>query len=102
MEKTFQTLNELETAGSVTRYAIGGAFALSFYTEPIVTETVARARASARFTVRKPDAFNLISRLTSVGTLKRRERRAPFQPAEIPNPSNSTGLKTWASAVLRD
>lgn len=37
MEKTFQTLNEIETAGLVTRYAIGGAFALSFYTEPIVT-----------------------------------------------------------------
>lgn len=37
MEKTFQTLNELETAGLVTRYAIGGAFALSFYTEPFVT-----------------------------------------------------------------
>lgn len=37
MEKTFDTLNELETTGLVTRYAIGGAFALSFYTEPIVT-----------------------------------------------------------------
>lgn len=37
METTFQTLNELESAGLVTRYAIGGAFALSFYTEPIVT-----------------------------------------------------------------
>jgi hypothetical protein len=37
MEKTFQILNELETAGLVIRYAIGGAFALSFYTEPIVT-----------------------------------------------------------------
>jgi hypothetical protein len=37
MEKTFQTLNELETAGLVTCYAVGGAFALSFYTEPIVT-----------------------------------------------------------------
>ena len=37
MGKTFQTLNELEAASLVTRYAIGGAFALSFYTEPIVT-----------------------------------------------------------------
>jgi hypothetical protein len=37
MEKTFQTLNDLEAIGLVTRYAIGGAFALSFYTEPIVT-----------------------------------------------------------------
>jgi hypothetical protein len=37
MEKTFQILNELEGAGLVTRYAIGGAFALSFYTEPVVT-----------------------------------------------------------------
>lgn len=37
MEKTFQTLNELERAGLVTRYAIGGAFALNFYTEPVVT-----------------------------------------------------------------
>lgn len=37
MEKPFQTLNDLEAAGLVTRYAVGGAFALSFYTEPIVT-----------------------------------------------------------------
>lgn len=37
MEKTFQTLNELESAEVVWRYAVGGAFALSFYTEPIVT-----------------------------------------------------------------
>ena len=37
MEKTFETLNELEAAGLVTRYAVGGAFALSFYTEPVVT-----------------------------------------------------------------
>lgn len=37
MEKTFQILNELEACGLVTRYAVGGAFALSFYTEPIVT-----------------------------------------------------------------
>ena len=71
MEKTFQTLNELETAGLVTRYAIGGAFA---------TETAPRARASARFTVRQPDAPNPSSQLTSVGTLKRRESRAPTLP----------------------
>ena len=77
MEITFQTLIELETAGLVTRYAIGGAFALSFYTEPIATETAPGARASARFTVRQPDAPNPSSRLTSVGALKRRERRAP-------------------------
>ena len=37
MEKTFQTLNDLEARGLVTRYAIGGAFAWSFYMEPIVT-----------------------------------------------------------------
>jgi hypothetical protein len=37
MEKTFQTLNDLEARGLVTRYAIGGAFGWSFYTEPIVT-----------------------------------------------------------------
>jgi len=77
MEKTFQTLNELETAGLVTRYAIGGAFALSFYTEPIVTKTAPGARASARFTVRKPDAPISSSRLTAIRVLKRRERRAP-------------------------
>ena len=81
MEKTFQTLNELETAGLVTRYAIGGAFALSFYTEPITTEAAPGARASARFTVRQPDAPHPSSRLTSVGALKRRERRAPTLPA---------------------
>ncbi len=38
MEKTFQTLNELETAGLVTRYAIGGAMAAFFYAEAVVTE----------------------------------------------------------------
>jgi len=37
MEITFQTLNELESSGLVTRYAVGGAFALNFYTEPVVT-----------------------------------------------------------------
>jgi hypothetical protein len=37
MQTTFQTINEVEAAGVVTRYAIGGAFALSFYTEPVVT-----------------------------------------------------------------
>lgn len=37
MEKTFRTLNDLESAGLLLRYAVGGAFALSFYTEPIVT-----------------------------------------------------------------
>jgi hypothetical protein len=37
MERTFQTLNNLETEGLVTRYAVSGAFALSFYTEPVVT-----------------------------------------------------------------
>ena len=80
MEKTFQTLNELETAGLVTRHAIGGAFALSFYTEPNATGTAPGARASARFTVRQPDAPNPSSQLTSVGTLKRRESRAPTLP----------------------
>ncbi len=38
MEKTFQTLNELETAGLITRYAVGGAMAAFFYAEAVVTE----------------------------------------------------------------
>ena len=38
MEKTFQTLNDIETAGLVTRYAIGGAMAAFFYAEAVVTE----------------------------------------------------------------
>ena len=87
MEKTFQTFNELETAGLVTRYAIGGAFALSFYTERIATETAPGARASARFTVRQPDAPDQVSRLTSIRTLKRRERRAPAR--SVPASGNS-------------
>ena len=37
MELTFQKLNEFEAAGVVTRYAVAGAFALSFYSEPVVT-----------------------------------------------------------------
>ena len=101
MEITFQTLIELETAGLVTRYAIGGAFALSFYTEPITTEAAPGARASARFTVRQPDAPHPSSRLTSVGALKRRERRAParsvpasrnFKPSEFVGFGNCGGF----------
>jgi len=38
MEKTLQILNELEAAGVVTRYAIGGALAAFFYSEAVVTE----------------------------------------------------------------
>jgi hypothetical protein len=38
MEKTFRTLNELETAGLIARYAIGGAMAAFFYAEAVVTE----------------------------------------------------------------
>ena len=37
MEKTLAVLNELETVGLIRRYAIGGAVALLFYTEPVVT-----------------------------------------------------------------
>ena len=37
MEKAFQTLNDLEDLGLVTRYAIGGAMAAIFYTEPFLT-----------------------------------------------------------------
>jgi hypothetical protein len=37
MERTFQVLNELEAAGLVLRYAIGGAMGLMFYTEPFIT-----------------------------------------------------------------
>jgi len=37
MERTFQVLNEIEAAGLVLRYAIGGAMGLMFYTEPLVT-----------------------------------------------------------------
>lgn len=38
MQKTLAILNELEAAGLVERYAIGGATAALFYAEPIVTE----------------------------------------------------------------
>jgi len=38
MEKTFRTLNELETTGLIMRYAIGGAMAAFFYSEAVVTE----------------------------------------------------------------
>src|SRR5829696_6681556 len=38
MEKTFRTLNDLEAAGLVTRYAIGGAMAALFYAEAVITE----------------------------------------------------------------
>lgn len=37
MERTLQVLNALERAGDVTRYAIGGAMAATFYAEPLLT-----------------------------------------------------------------
>ena len=37
MERTLQVLNELERAGVVGRYAIGGPMAATFYTEPLLT-----------------------------------------------------------------
>lgn len=37
MEATLKVLNELETEGLLTRYAIGGAMALLFHTEPVAT-----------------------------------------------------------------
>jgi hypothetical protein len=37
MEKTLQVLNSLEAAGVISRYAIGGAMAATFYTEPVLT-----------------------------------------------------------------
>jgi len=38
MQKTLAILNELESAGLVERYAIGGAMAGFFYAEAVVTE----------------------------------------------------------------
>lgn len=40
MEATFNTLNQLEAEGIIRRYAVGGAFALLFYTEPSLTYDV--------------------------------------------------------------
>ena len=37
MEKTLKILNELEKARLVSKYAIGGAIAVLFYTEPVLT-----------------------------------------------------------------
>ena len=37
MKRTLQVLNELERDGVFTRYAIGGAMAATFYTEPFLT-----------------------------------------------------------------
>lgn len=37
MKRTLRVLNELETAGALTRYAIGGAMAATFYVEPLLT-----------------------------------------------------------------
>ena len=37
MEKTLQVLNDLERAGVVSRYAIGGAMGATFYVEPVLT-----------------------------------------------------------------
>lgn len=37
MKRTLEVLNELEKEGVLTRYAIGGAMAAIFYTEPVLT-----------------------------------------------------------------
>ena len=37
MEKTLRVLNDLERAGVVSRYAIGGAMGATFYIEPVLT-----------------------------------------------------------------
>ncbi len=37
MERTLQVLNELEQAGVLVRYAIGGAMGATFYVEPLLT-----------------------------------------------------------------
>ena len=37
MEKTLRVLNDLERTGVVSRYAIGGAMAATFYVEPVLT-----------------------------------------------------------------
>ena len=37
MEKTLQVLNSLERDGVLSRYAIGGAMAATFYMEPVLT-----------------------------------------------------------------
>ena len=37
MKRTLEVLNELEREGVFTRYAIGGAMAATFYTEPVLT-----------------------------------------------------------------
>ena len=37
MKHTLEVLNELEREGVFSRYAIGGAMAATFYTEPVLT-----------------------------------------------------------------
>ncbi len=37
METTLRVLNDLERAGVVSRYAIGGAMGATFYIEPVLT-----------------------------------------------------------------
>lgn len=37
MERTLKVLNELEHAGVISRYAIGGAMGATFYVEPLLT-----------------------------------------------------------------
>jgi hypothetical protein len=37
MKRTLEVLNDLETQGVFSRYALGGAMAATFYTEPVLT-----------------------------------------------------------------
>jgi hypothetical protein len=55
MEATLSVLNDLESRGLLTRYAIGGAMALLFHTEPVATFDL--------------DIFCLIPEAGPIGTL---------------------------------
>lgn len=66
MQKTLAILNELESAGLVERYAIGGAMAAFFYAEAVVTEDL------DAFVLFKPTASGLITLTPLYDFLKQR------------------------------
>ena len=62
MKRTLEVLNELEREGVFTRYAIGGAMAATFYTEPVLTFDL------DVFVVRFPNCSGAVSALSYNGS----------------------------------
>ena len=66
MKRTLEVLNDLEGEGVFSRYAIGGAMAATFYTEPVLTFDL------DVFVLLQPDGSGLVSPEAIYEALRRR------------------------------